>query len=216
MESVCVRGTACIVFTGSSSHTCVNVIFIASLYGNVVEVFIPCKCIETVCYTVVIDQCEYLFCHSTVEVFFCTRYRCCSCLCRCRCCSGCCGILLRGISSSTVAASICSYGIHSRLFGYDVPVTYITSGVIPFKAIPSSLVAFTRNSNFLAGFQAANLLTIGVWQVSDIYCGLCIHGLAKFRISIPCAYSSGFYRCCCGFHGRCGRFRRSSLCGSCF
>ena len=131
MESVCVRGTACIVLTGSSSHTCMNVIFIAPLYGNVVEVFIPCKCIETVCYTVVIDQCEYLFCHSTVEVFFCTRYCCRSCL--RRCCSGCCSILLRGISSSIAVTSccvICCNDIHRRLFGYDVLITYITSGVI--------------------------------------------------------------------------------------
>ena len=47
-----------------------------------------------------------------------------------------------------------------------------------------------KRQDFLAGFQAANFLTIRAGQVSDIYCGLCIHGLVQFRISIPCAYST--------------------------
>ena len=79
--------------------------------------------------------------------------------------------------SSSIVVTSCRY-VAYRLFRYDVLITYITSGVIPVKAIPTCLVAFTRNGDFLAGFQAANLLTIRTGQVSDVYCGLCIHGLA--------------------------------------
>ena len=122
-----------IILAGASSHTCVEVIFIAPLYGDVVYILTPDECRNTVCYTFFIDQCKYLFRHGSVEVFSRgIRCTCRSCLCRRRCC----GILLRGscvISSSIAVTSccvICCNGIHSRLFGYDVLVTYITSGVI--------------------------------------------------------------------------------------
>ena len=53
--------------------------------------------------------------------------------------------------SSSIAVTSCRY-VAYRFFGYDVLVTHITSGAIQVKAIPSSLVAFTRNGDFLAGF----------------------------------------------------------------
>ena len=117
--------------------------------------------------------------------------------------------------SSSIAVVVCSNGICNRLFGYDVLITYITSGVIPVKAIPTCLVAFTRNGDFLAGFQAANFLTIGAGQVSDIYCGFCIHGLGHLGTGVSCFCSCPCGCChrlrrrlCIGLRRNCNRFNR--------